>query len=150
MEPLKPQQPIYLNDESRSYLLETARWGRFLAIVGFVMLGLGVLAAIIIGLVMATQLAPFTNATFTGSILPVVFPMVYALLAALYFFPCRNLYRFANKTKTALVVNDQETLTQAFANLKSLFKFVGVLTMVLLGFYALSFVFGALIFTVFQ
>jgi predicted RND superfamily exporter protein len=73
-----------------------------------------------------------------------VLGVVYILLAVLYFFPCLYLLRFSNHMKVALATEDQTRLTTAFENLKSVFKFIGVLTIVILGIYVLAFLFGGL------
>jgi uncharacterized membrane protein (DUF485 family) len=62
----------------------------------------------------------------------------------LYFFPCLFLFRFASKMKHALAANDQAQLNTSFQNLKSLFRFVGILTIIFLAFYAIAIVFGLL------
>ena len=66
----------------------------------------------------------------------------YILFAVLYFFPCLYLLRFSNKMKLALVADDQEMLTDSFRNLKALFRYVGILTLIILAFYALAIVFS--------
>jgi hypothetical protein len=57
----------------------------------------------------------------------------------LLFFPCLYLNKFSVKMKTALNSINQEDFEDSFKNLKSLFKFYGILSIILLSFYALVF-----------
>lgn len=128
-----------LNTEIKSYLAETAKWGYFLSIVGFIGIGLMVLA----GLFMGTFLSSFGAAAGTmGLISPMFITVLYLVLAGLYFFPVLYLYKFSTQMKVALRSDNESELTSAFQNLKSLYKFMGILTAVILGIYALLFVFG--------
>jgi hypothetical protein len=64
--------------------------------------------------------------------------VIYILIALLWFFPCLHLFHFANKMKLALTGNDQEMLNTSFKNLKACFKFMGIITIIVLSFYALA------------
>ena len=62
------------------------------------------------------------------------------LMVLLYFFPCLYLFRFATRMQTALRTNDQQQLVSSFANLKSTFKYLGIVTIIFIAFYALMFI----------
>jgi len=125
---------------SRSYLLETAKWSKFLAILGFVMIGLFVVLAIGIGFFMGSQFdAIMGGASVMGSI---GIAAMYLLIALLYFFPILYLYRFATQMRAAIDNNNQGALDQSFGNLKSCFKFMGIMMLVIIIFYALMLIFG--------
>ena len=134
---------LQVDPMSRVHLLETTKWAKFLAIVGFVLCALIVITGIFFGSVMGSMLGNVseTNPGLTGG-LSVVMAVVYILFALLYFFPCLFLYRFATKMKAALNGNSQEDLTISFQNLKSMFKFVGILMIILLAFYGLVLLFA--------
>ncbi|MBS1611091.1 MAG: hypothetical protein JSS70_20525, partial [Bacteroidetes bacterium] len=70
--------------------------------------------------------------------------VIYILIAAVYFFPCLFLFHFANKMKTALAANDQELLNTSFQNLKKLFRFMGILTIICLALFAIQLLIGLL------
>jgi membrane protein YqaA with SNARE-associated domain len=128
---------LKLNNHSIGFLKETAKWANFLAIMGFIGIGLMVVLAFFMG----TVLSSLPNASFlpiTGPIMTVL----YLLMAVLYFFPVLYLYRFADKMKAALARKEEAVLTDAFMNLKSHYKFIGVLTIVMLSFYALGILFA--------
>ena len=131
--------PLQIDDVSGAYLKETAKWGKFLSIVGFVVTGLIVLIALFAGS-MFTKLGELS--TQRQSALPagfsVIITVIYLAFAVLYFFPCFYLFKFSNKAKLAIEVNEQGALNEAFGNLKSCFKFIGIMTIVVLAVYAIA------------
>ncbi len=131
---------LHIDHQSSAYLGETARWSKFLSIVGFIFCGLFVLIGLFAGSFMAGTFGRFGGGA--GMMGGAFFSVLYVLLALLYFFPCLYLYNFAAKMQVALRTNDQEQLSQSFRNLKSCYKFMGILMIVVLGFYALALLIG--------
>ena len=133
------QDGLQFNGPSLDFLKETAKWTRFLSIVGFVVIGFMVLASFAFGSIFSAMptadLMPFP---------PIIFTVMYLLFAALYFFPILYLYRFSTSMLKAIDFQNQTDLEHAFSNLKSHYKFIGILTIIVLGFYALMFLFGIL------
>lgn len=125
-----------IDNISKSHLSEAAKWARFLAICGFVFLGLMVIYGIVVSFVMvdmANTMNQF-DSTSNGSSLKdmmrigmVIFYIVFAVIA---FFPYYFLLRFANKMKAALLSNDQEALNGSFQNLKILYRYMGILMII--------------------
>jgi hypothetical protein len=146
---LTQESPLFglsIDPVIKSHLSETARWGKFLAIVGFIMCGIIVLAGIALATTLGSvdrtygnDLGPSFGRTFGSA-----FIVIYILIAILYFFPCLFLLRFSNKMKTALAADNQADLTYSFQNLKVLFRYVGVLMIIVLAFYAIALLFGGL------
>ena len=122
-------QGLSINLESRDFLRNTARWGKFLAIVGFVGVGLMVLFGIM-ALFMGTSLGG-------GAISGAFLSLFYLLFGVLYLLPVLYLHRFSSSMQDGLATGDEEIIAASFKNLKSLFKFMGVFTIIFLGFYAL-------------
>jgi hypothetical protein len=131
---------LHIDPQSSAYLGETAKWAKFLAILGFVLCGICVLVAIFAGSFLAGALSRYGQGG--GMIGGAFFSVIYILLALLYFFPCLYLYNFASKMQVALRNNDQEQLAQSFRNLKSCYKFLGILMVIMLSFYALALIIG--------
>jgi len=136
---------LHIDAPSSAYLNETAKWAKFLAIVGFIMCGLIVIVAFFAGSIFS---AAFSRAgqegglsAATGGIGGGFITVIYILVALLYFFPCLFLFKFASKMKVALRTNDQEQLADSFKNLKACFRFLGILTIIVLSFYALALIF---------
>ena len=126
------ENQLKLTDTDQANLLETAKWGKFLGIVGFIMSGFIVLAG----------LAMFGGA-FGG-----VYPglgggvgIVYVLMSLLYIFPSLYLFRFSTQVKQGILSNDQDQCSEAYTNLKRLFVFMGIMTIVVLSLYALAILF---------
>ena len=129
------EKPVMGNEKIEAYLKETAQWGKFLAIMGYVLMGILVLVA----LAMMVGMSAFSKATGHG-IFSVLLGMIYILLAGVYFVPITYLYRFSVQIKQAVENNNEEEYTTAFQNLKSLFKFLGIFTIVMLVMYGLMIV----------
>ena len=131
-----------LDSVAKGYILSTAKWGRFLSIMGFIFIGLMVIGAFSIGAIMSSlgglggPMAGGLGA-FGGAMLT----FVYLVLAALMFFPTYYLFKFSTKAISALT-NGSGSLTEALGNLKSVFKFYGIFTIIILSFYVLAILIG--------
>lgn len=135
---------LQIDGLSTGYLAETAKWAKFLSIVGFVVCAIMLLAGIFMGTVMGSLSSMGGAAgTFAGAG-SVFISIFYVAIAALYFFPCLYLYRFSIAMKTAIQTNEPIQLQASFRNLKSCFRFMGILTIIILSFYALAIVGGGL------
>ncbi len=138
---------LTVDSDSRAHLAESARWAKFLAIVGFVVCGLIVLLAIFAGSLLASfsnRYRDFGEPSMDTTGMGIFISILYIGIAVLYFFPCLFLFRHATYMKNALVTNNQETLTKSFQNLKVMFRYVGILTIILLSIYLLIFIIGLL------
>jgi magnesium-transporting ATPase (P-type) len=141
-QPLTPES-LTINTEIKNYLFETAKWGKFLGIIGFIGVGLMVLVGLGMGLFMdrsRSGMPPMTG--MPGQFGGMFFTVLYLLMAVLYYFPSMYVYQFATKAKIALLGNNETELTLAFSRLKSFFKFWGILMVVALIFYALMLIFA--------
>ncbi len=133
---------LQIDQQASVYLGETAKWAKFLSIVGFIMCAILLVIGIFAGTMLANMNDSFGGAYAAGY--GTAFGMIYAFGALLYFFPCLYLFRFSTAMQTALRSNDQQTLLKSFRNLKSCYKFLGILTLVILILWVLAFVFGSL------
>lgn len=131
------ENELSLTPGSKTFLNEAAGWTKFLSIVGFVFVGLMVVGALFMGAFISEMMG---NRMGGGAFLTVF----YILMAVLYFFPIYYLFQFSAKMKAALAQRNSVLLEQAFENLKSHYKFMGILMIVLLGFYAIALVFMGL------
>lgn len=125
-----------------AYLHEVAKWGKFLAIVGFILIGIMVISSLFAGAAMGDMFLPKEAAdSMAGAVMGGFVSIFYLLIALLYFFPVLYLYRFSGKLQEALRLQDEGLLAGSFANLKSLFRFMGILTIIMLAFYGLGMLF---------
>lgn len=127
---LQSSNSISINDEIKDYFMESAKWAKFLSILGFVGLGLMVL----ISIVMIIFGALFNNYSNRGA-QPALIAIIYIIMAVVYYFPIKNLYQFANGVKRGINANEQESFTAAIRNLKSHYKFIGILSIVIVSLY---------------
>lgn len=131
---------LSLTTGAKMFLKESASWTRFISIVGFVFLGLIVLIALFAGSILGAAMEASGMAMMGGAFLTIL----YLAIAVLYFFPIYYLFQFSAKMKAALRDQSSALLEQAFSNLKSHYKFMGILLIIVLAFYALALVFGGL------
>jgi hypothetical protein len=123
---------LSITREGTRLLQETGGWAKFLSIIGFCFIGLIVILAFFMGSVMSTMGMPSQMAG-----MEIVITIMYLLMAALYFFPILYLYRFATKAVQAIKSGDAQTLTSALENLKSHYKFIGILAAIVIGLYVI-------------
>jgi hypothetical protein len=135
---------LQIDQPSQNYLSESARWARFLSIMGFIGCGLMVLGGLLFGSFFSYMMK--NNEPETTAVAGGLFSSLYAasaiLGAVLVFFPSMYLFRFSSKMRIATNNNDQSALTDSIKNLKSFFKFYGIVTIVVLSVYALAIVAG--------
>ena len=133
---------LQVSPPAMGYLIETAKWGKFLAIMGFILCGITVVLSFFIPVVL-TQLPPYnTMSSEFSSAMKVTMTIVYLLLALLFFFPCFYLYKFSVKMQSAAKTVSQENFDESLMNMKSMFKFFGIFTIIMLSFYAVAFIVG--------
>ena len=130
-----------ITDAMKMYLKEIAKWAKLIAIVGFVFVGLFVLIALFMGAFMGAMMGELAPGPGGGAAMGFL-SFFYIIFAVIYFFPLLYLYRFSTQTNAALASNDQQLMTEAFSNLKSHYKFIGILMLISIGFMVLSFVMG--------
>jgi hypothetical protein len=117
-------------------LLEAAQWSKFLAIVAFI--GIGLTLIITIFTIAAAASGPYFS---RFELIPLLLTIV---ILGLYFFPALHLYNFSVKMKTGIQQNQAYDMEDAFEAIKSFFKFIGILTIVILSIYLLIFLIGGL------
>lgn len=133
---------IRIDDVARYNMLEMGRWGKFLAIVGFIIMALMILLSVV---VMVAMPAMYTENAATGGLFGGFFLLlIYIVLAALYFYPTWALYKYSAGIKHALAHNDQHLFNMAFGHLKGAIKYIGIVTLVMLCIYAVIFLFAGL------
>ncbi len=126
------KMPLTFSSETESSLRSSAKWGFFLAIVGFVF----VLLFLIIGISMffvsgvANEYSDFQHMPF-----PFPFPLVfigilYLLIAVIYFIPSYNLLIFGQKILSGISKRSQPDVEEGLKNLKRMFIFYGILTII--------------------
>ena len=124
-------EQLVINQASRTFLAETARWAKILSIIGFVGMGFMIIGGFFFIVAFSVFDMP-SDMPFAPSWIG----LLYIVLGIVYLFPLLYLFRFATKMKDALVHLQQSTLDIAFSNLKSLYKFIGIFMIITLVLYA--------------
>jgi MFS family permease len=124
---------IELTPDSITYLSETRKWAKFLAILGFVSMGFLVIFGFFFGTFFSELSGQETELPFPSFFIG----FFYLIMAVLYFFPILYLYQFSSLIKKALNYRSKDQLSLAFKSLKSHYRFIGIMTIVIFGFYIL-------------
>ena len=141
MEEVQPSSlfSLSIDPSTKAHLSETARWARFLSIVGMIGLALMVVFGLFYSIWISnvidglqTQMGfqarrNYNSGVAAGSAL------MFIIIAAIGFFPMLFMFRFASEMKIALNANDQEKLNSSFQNLKRYFRYFGVITIIGIG-----------------
>ena len=125
-----------------NHLRETARWCRFISIVGFIFLICMLVGALAAGGTLSPMLSQFFPGS--GELLKSIFygvVLVFLLVGGIFVF---LIYRFSALTKKAIQLNDQQLFNQGLRSLKLYFIIYGVFA--LLSILANVFTFSRVIF----
>ena len=131
----RPLFSLSIDPVTKAQLSETARWAKFLAIVGMIGVVLIVLGGVAYSIwisVMMESLGKdlgnpspaFETAYIFGSAIGFI------IIAAVAFFPMLYMFRFANRMRKALDGNDQQSLNSSFQSLKIYFRYLGIITII--------------------
>ncbi|QZK89676.1 hypothetical protein K5V07_03900 [Flavobacterium sp. CHNK8] len=128
---------LQITTTAKDLLAETAKWAYYLSILGFIGVGFIVLIALILGITFAVVGSTSNSMGFLESSMGLGVAFVYILIGALYFFPIYYLNKFASNAKVAIKNSDTAALTLSFRYLKSHYKYIGIMTLVVFSLYVL-------------
>jgi magnesium-transporting ATPase (P-type) len=119
-------------EQSTLKQLNTARkWAMFLAIIGFIFLGI----MIVVGLIAGTFLKTFSSGENSFGISDSLMIIPIILIALIYFFPVLFLFRFSKYISRAIQNLDKLEFHKAIKNLKFYFAYIGILIIIVLSIY---------------
>ena len=127
---------LSIDPVTKNHLSETARWAKFLAIVGIIALTMMILGGAAYSFWLSSIMQDFpdrsagppsSNYSSTFGIIAVFF---LAIMAVIAFFPLLFMLRFAKQMRVALNANDQDSLNASFLNLKRYFRYLGILAII--------------------
>ena len=131
MEAPLESRKIEIEQETLNHLNTTRKWAMFLAISGFIFLGL----IIIIGLIAGTFLTAFSSGEKGLGIPESLMFVPILFIAVVYFFPVLFLFRFSKHASHAVHKLDKLELHKAIKNLKFYFVYIGVLIILIFSLY---------------
>lgn len=130
---------LQFTKQAQGFYREASKWATFLSIMGFIATALLVIFGLMMFALGDALGAGMAGNPMAGYMTGGVLGAFYLIFAALNFFPALYMYKFASKTREALYNNDTNTLTASFENLKSYFKFTGIVVISVIGIYVLIF-----------
>jgi len=136
-------QSLQLNEQAISALKEGAKWSYFLSILGFIGVGLMIIASLFISRTFSSLPNVQEETTplgFDPSNFGTFFAVFYIIFAVVYFFPVYYLFKYSSGVKEAIQTKSTEVLGNAFVNLKSHYKFIGISVLLVISLYALIFI----------
>lgn len=127
-ETIKPAEQLQITPDAIALLAITARWTKFLAILGFIMTGFLVLAGLVLTLFLGAYRSDLAPAGLVNYIDSNLIGIIYLAIAVCFVLPIISLNNFSNATTRALKTRSTDRLTFAIRNLKRFFKFIGIMT----------------------
>jgi hypothetical protein len=131
MEAPLENRKIEIEEETLSHLNTTRKWAMFVAIIGFIFLGL----IIIIGAIAGTFLTAFSSGEKGLGIPESLMFIPFLLIAVIYLFPILFLFRFSKHTLHAIQTLDKLVFNKAIKNLKYFFAYIGIIIIIIFSFY---------------
>lgn len=128
---------LYLDVRLLQNLSSTAKWGKVLAVLGFILAGF----ILVFGLFMQQMVeSPVlqentANVGFSGFTI-----VVYAFVSLVYFFPSLYLYNFSSSMQQGVEERSRQKVGKAIGKLKILFKFLVIMLILFLVLFAGSLV----------
>lgn len=144
---LSARSELSLNSAAIDYLRQTAKWGKFLSIVGLVFSGLIIVLGLAFGTFLSAIMAMSPNANMASEAGLGASKMVtagvgifYSIMGLIMAYPPLRLLQFSKQAKIAVDTNDGNAIENALKRLRSVFRFYGIFTIIILSFYALALV----------
>jgi magnesium-transporting ATPase (P-type) len=134
METPSEERKIEIGPETLNHLNSMWKWTMFLSILGFIFLGLLIIA----GVVTSTFLTAFKTEEANLGIPESLMIIILIVIAAIYFFPVLFLFRFSRNTRDAIQNLDRRKLEKAFRNLRIYFTYIGIMVIVVLSIYFMT------------
>ena len=126
---------LTIDGVTKNYFLQSAKWSKFLGVIGFIGTGLTIVGAISM-FVMSSRLSNIPGLPFS----PALIGVIYLIMGVVTFFISMYLYNFGAKMVAAIQSNSKELLQTAASNLNNWFKLTGILTIIIVAIYGLLFI----------
>lgn len=119
--------------------LNTIRiWTTFLSVLGFILIGLFIIAGLATGMFLTTF---STTKAFLGIPESMVIILLF-VAGAISLFPVVFLFRFSKNIRDAVQNNDQQKLDRGIRNLRKYFTFIGILVIIAITVYAVGLIYA--------
>jgi len=122
---------IEIGQDTLKHLNTLGKWTMFLAVSGFIFLGI----IITLGLITGTFLTAFSNSDKIPGMPDALLYAAFITVTLIIFFPILFLFRFSKHTSKAVSTLDKKEMHIAIRYLKRYFIYIGVLLIVILALY---------------
>jgi len=122
---------IEIGQDTLKHLNTLGKWTMFLAVSGFIFLGI----IITLGLITGTFLTAFSNSDKIPGMPDALLYAAFITVTLIIFFPILFLFRFSKHTSKAISTLDKKEMHIAIRYLKRYFIYIGVLLIVILALY---------------
>lgn len=136
METNSDDRKMEIGPEVLNCLNSTRKWTTFLSILGFIVLGLLIIAGLTASFFFATFKTREANLGIPESIMIILF----IIAGAIYFFPVFFLFRFSRNTRDGIQKLNPLKLQKGFNNLRLYFTYIGIMVIVVLSIYVIALV----------
>ncbi len=114
------------------------KWSKVLSICGFILSGLSVL----FGFLMMVFLNKIPQAQGEAPFPTFIFLVLYATVGVIYYFPSYYLFKFSSHLHNAIESGLESNIDDSLKHLRSFFTYIGILTLISLGFAVLFLIIG--------
>jgi Family of unknown function (DUF5362) len=134
---------LEIDNYAKNTFYDMVKWSKFLAVLGFIGLGL-MIAGGLYAIVAAGSYSSYSyySRNSFGGIYGTMMFFIYIIIAALYFYPTFALLKYSTCMKTAVTTNNKAKFNEAITYLKNMFKYIGIVMIIILSVYALIFIFA--------
>jgi magnesium-transporting ATPase (P-type) len=138
MNTLIEDRKIEMGPEILDHLNSTRKWTMFLSVLGFIFLGLLIVAGLSASLFLTTFKTSEVNLGIPESLMIFLF----IIIGTIYFFPVFYLFRFSRNIRDAIQNLDKQKLQKGFRNLRIYFTYIGIMVILVLTIYLVALLFA--------
>lgn len=135
------EMDLQIDSISKSYLLETAKWAKFISFLGFAISTVIAIIAVYYRYTYGSGLKGYRNVGF-ATIGTISFTILYLVIAIVNIILSYYLLSFANEMSSAINTLDQYLLSKSLKNQRNMYRMIGILTGVYFGFILLAFLYS--------
>ena len=138
MEKFQKEDEIFnlsVDETGKAYMLETARWAKFISLVLIIVQSLMVLVMLFAGIQNGSDLSKIFGSFGTAPGL--IFITLYIFIILLFFYPLICLLNFSRQVKPAIQTDNVAMFNTALKNLKNMFRFFGIVMILFIAVYGI-------------
>ncbi len=134
---------LEIDENAKSSFLDMARWTKFLAVLGIVVqsivLCLGIFLSLFLGNFAEAYGGPSATAIASmGAAGPIAVVVFFVVIIGVNAYPIYALLKYSTCIKIAVNTDNREQFNRAIRYLKGMFKYIGILAIIMLVIYGLE------------